>query len=119
MKMVRTTATQNGIPESQIHQEHFGAEIDPNGEAFTVVCTRSNKTLPVPPEKTILQVLTEAGIDVQTSCQQGVCGSCLTTVLKGTREHLDMVQTESEKAINSRIAVCCSRSLAKTLELEL
>ena len=119
MKMVRTTATQNGIPESQIHQEHFGAEIDPNGEAFTVVCTRSNKTLPVPPEKTILQVLTEAGIDVQTSCQQGVCGSCLTTVLKGTPEHRDMVQTESEKAINSKIAVCCSRSLTKTLELEL
>jgi len=48
-----------------------------------------------------------------------VCGSCLATVIKGTPEHRDMVQTESEKATNARVAVCCSRSLTKTLELDL
>lgn len=118
MSMVRTAATEH-IPESQIHQEHFGAEIDPGGEAFTVIASRSNKSLLVPRGKTILQVLTEADIGVQTSCQQGVCGSCLATVIKGTPEHRDMVQTESEKATNTRVAVCCSRSLTKTLELDL
>ena len=119
MEMVRATAINHGIAESHIHHEHFGAEIDPNGEAFTLVCVKSNKTLSIPPDKTILQVLTGAGVKVQTSCQQGVCGSCLTTVIKGTPEHRDMVQTESEKASNSKIALCCSRSLTKTLEIDL
>jgi len=119
MTMVRTVAYEQGIPESKIHQEHFGAEIDPAGDAFTVVAARSNQSLIVPPNKTILQVLTEAGIQVQTSCQQGVCGSCLTTVLSGTPDHRDMVQTESEKANNKNIAVCCSRALTKTLKLDL
>ena len=119
MKMVRSTAVNHGVPDSQIHQEHFGAEIDSSGETFTLVCVKSNKTLPIPLDKTILQVLTEAGIKVPTSCQQGVCGSCLTTVIKGTPEHRDMVQTESEKAMNTKIAVCCSRSLTKTLEIDL
>ena len=119
MKMVRSTAIENGISNTRIHQEYFGAEIDPVGEPFTLICTRSNKTLAVPAEKTILQVLNEAGINVATSCQQGVCGSCLTTVVKGTPDHRDMVQTESEKAVNSKIAVCCSRSLSKTLEIDL
>jgi len=119
MAMIRSAATDAGIPDSQIHQEHFGAEIDPSGEAFTVIAKRSNKTLLVPPDKTILQVLSDADIHVQTSCQQGVCGSCLASVVTGTPDHRDMVQTESEKATNAKIAVCCSRSLSRTLELDL
>ena len=119
MAKICESARNAGFDESRIHLEHFGAEIDPDGEPFTLIAQKSGKTLRVSTNQTPLQALTEAGIAVDTSCQRGVCGSCLTTVLQGIPDHRDMVQTESEKSTNRRIAVCCSRSLSKTLVLDL
>jgi len=119
MAKICETAHNAGFDESRIHLEHFAAEIDPDGEPFTLVAQRSAITLQVSTNQTPLQALTDAGIAVETSCQQGVCGSCLTTVLQGIPDHRDMVQTEREKSTNRRIAVCCSRSLSKTLVLDL
>jgi len=70
-------------------------------------------------DDTILHVLTRAGISVETSCESGVCGSCLIGVLDGTPDHRDMVQTDAEKASNMRIAVCCSRSKSRVLVLDI
>lgn len=119
MEMVTSEAKAAGLDEANLHLEHFGAEIDPNGEPFTLVARKTGRTMQVPVNKTPLQVLQAAGIPVPTSCQQGVCGSCLTTVLDGIPEHRDMVQTDLEKSYNNRIAVCCSRSLSKTLVLDI
>ncbi|MGJ8594814.1 2Fe-2S iron-sulfur cluster-binding protein [Sulfitobacter sp.] len=56
---------------------------------------------------------------VQVSCQSGVCGSCLTRVLEDTPGHRDLVKTDLEKASNTQITVCCSRSKRKKLVLDL
>lgn len=119
MAYVSKIATSIGIPETNIHTEHFAAEIDIDGEAFEIYAARSKVTIKVSPTETILAALKRASIDVATSCENGVCGSCLTDVLQGKPDHRDLVLTDSEKAMNNRIAVCCSRSQSKRLELDI
>jgi len=119
MDFISTNALNAGFQETQIHTEYFGAEIDVNGEAFEVYAARSELTIEVSPEETILSALKRVGIPVATSCENGVCGSCLTGVLDGKPEHRDLVLTDTEKAMNNRVAVCCSRSQSKRLVLDL
>jgi cytochrome P450/ferredoxin-NADP reductase len=119
METVTVQACNAGIAAQSVYREHFSAEIDPDGDALTLIARRSGKTLQVPANTTILSALTDAGIAVETSCENGVCGSCLTNVLEGTPEHRDMVQTDSEKSSNRQIAVCCSRSQSSTLVLDI
>ncbi len=68
-------------------------------------------------DESILSALTRVGIRVETSCRNGVCGSCLTGVIEGKPDHRDMVLTAIEKAQNDRVAVCCSRSQTAILVL--
>jgi len=117
MNYIESTAIAAGTPRTHIHKEHFGAEINIEGESFEVFAQNSNITVEVGANESILTALNRAGISVPTSCQNGVCGSCLTDVLEGRPEHRDLVLTDSEKASNNRIAVCCSRSNSKRLVL--
>jgi vanillate O-demethylase ferredoxin subunit len=119
MDALVAAAQASGIPTGRVHLEHFGAEIDVNGDPFTVVAKRSGKEFRVAAQETILAALRREDIHVETSCQNGVCGSCLTTVLDGTPDHRDMVLTAEEKAENDRMTVCCSRSRSAVLVLDI
>ena len=118
MEFVVNSAKQLEWETDCIHLERFGAEIDTNGEPFTVVAKKSGKTFDVLPGETINEKLAHNGIDVPVSCQSGVCGTCLTAVLDGMPDHRDLVQTDIEKATNNNITVCCSRSKTKRLVLD-
>lgn len=107
------------IPETNIHVEHFGAEIDLDHEPFTVYAKRSDKLIQVQPGETILVAMEKVGIAVAKACESGVCGTCVTRVLSGTPEHHDMVLTDEEKAENTQIAVCCSTSKSRRLDLDI
>ncbi len=87
-------------------------------EAFEIVLRKSGKSLQVPADKSILDVLLDAGLDVSFSCQQGICGTCETKVLSGIPEHRDMFLNEDEQESNAVIMVCCSRSKSPTLVLD-
>nr|WP_231113375.1 2Fe-2S iron-sulfur cluster binding domain-containing protein [Pandoraea pnomenusa] len=50
------------------------------------------------------------GIELPASCEQGVCGTCLTRVLGGEPDHRDMYLTPEEQAQNDQFLPCCSRS---------
>jgi len=64
-------------------------------------------------------VLKDHGIEILTSCEQGVCGTCITRVLEGEPDHRDMYFTDEEKAKNDQFTPCCSRAKSKTLVLDL
>lgn len=119
MEKVVRDAIDAGLNKNNIHQEHFSAQVSAEGAPFTLIASRSQRTFEVPRDKTALQVLTDAGIKVETSCEHGVCGSCLTPVLLGIPDHRDSVQTDAEKAGNQRFAVCCSRSNSQTLVIDI
>jgi ferredoxin len=76
-------------------------------------------TLTVPPDKSILQVVEEAGIAVLSSCQEGTCGTCETGVLEGTVDHRDSLLTPEEQAANDTMFICVSRAACPRLVLEL
>ena len=108
------------LDPSVVHFEYFGAKDAPaTAGGFTVELDKSGCSIPIVPGKTILGALREAGVEVPSSCQQGVCGACETRVLKGVPDHRDLVLTDAEKASGSTMMICCSGSLTETLVLDL
>lgn len=121
MDAVLATARTLGWPEAQLHYEFFGAQVaasDADG-AFEVKLARSGRVIPVAKEQTVTQALSAAGIDVMVSCEQGVCGTCLTRVIEGVPEHKDSYLTPDEQAANDQFTPCCSRSKTPLLVLDL
>ncbi|MEW6436360.1 MAG: PDR/VanB family oxidoreductase [Pseudomonadota bacterium] len=110
---------QLGWPDGNIHTEHFNAAVDSGGASFQVIAARSGTIVEVPPGKTIAEALAARGIDIPLSCEQGVCGTCLTKVLNGIPDHRDFFQTDAEKATNRWMTPCCSRALTPTIELDI
>src|SRR5262249_54322390 len=108
-----------GYPEQRIHREYFTADPNSSGDAFEVILARTNRRIDVPSDSTIVDALSRAGIKVPTSCAEGICGTCLCTVVSGTPDHRDVYLTDEEKAANDQILVCCSRSKTPQLVLDL
>lgn len=53
------------------------------------------------------------------SCEQGVCGTCLTRVLDGEPDHRDHFLSEDERRRNDQFTTCCSRSHSPMLVIDL
>jgi ferredoxin-NADP reductase len=113
-------ATAGGWHRDQLHVEYFSPKPSDRAEtSFVVVLARSGREVAVPADRSILIALREAGFNLAYSCEQGICGTCETGVLAGTPDHRDAVLTEEERAQNSRMMICCSRSLTDRLVLDL
>jgi ferredoxin len=81
-----------GYPTKMLHFESFGSanpgqslgpafevEVEGEGEAGA-----GGRVLKVPEEKTLLDVLNDAGFDVPSSCEAGRCGICAVEVCEGS-----------------------------------
>jgi vanillate O-demethylase ferredoxin subunit len=90
-----------------------------NDSDFVVHAASTGADYRVAAGQSIAQVLQANGIETSLSCEQGMCGSCLTDVLAGIPDHRDEVQTEVEKRTNVQLTICCSRSLTPRLELNI
>jgi|GEM_PF-77630 len=116
---VAEAAATLGWDPARVHAERFTADVDRDGEPFTVVAARSNVTLDILPGQSIATRLAEHDVIIPVSCEQGVCGTCLTRVLDGPIDHRDIVLSETERASGTLITACCSRGLAgSTLRLD-
>ena len=109
-------------PAEAIHLEHFGA--DPGAlagprEAFEVTLARSGRTVAVPADRSIADVLSDSGVPVAMSCREGVCGTCVTRVVEGRCDHRDAYLSAKERAAGDRILVCVSRAPGGRLVLDL
>jgi ferredoxin-NADP reductase len=117
---VLSSARARGWPEELIHFELFSApQASADDHPFEVELRASGMTLQVPADKTILQVLIEAGVDPLFDCQRGECGVCSATVLEGEVDHRDYYLSEAEKANNDVIQLCISRAKGDRLVLDL
>jgi ferredoxin len=92
---------------------------DDGEKSFQVVCVRSGVTLTVHPGRSILSVVKESGIDVLSSCAEGVCGTCETEVLAGLPDHRDSLLTEAERGASRTMLICVSRCRRGPLVLEI
>jgi vanillate O-demethylase ferredoxin subunit len=114
-------AKAKGWSGDQIHLEYFsGAVQDTAGDSsFEVRIASTGASYTVAADKTIIQVLKDNGIEILTSCEQGVCGTCITRVLEGQPDHRDLYFTDEEHARNDQFTPCCSRAKSPTLVLDL
>jgi ferredoxin-NADP reductase len=119
MDLIVRTARDAGWPADQIHLERFNAQVSTLGESFTVIAARSRVAVRVAADQTIGEALMVAGVAVPMSCEQGVCGTCLTDVIDGVPDHRDQYLTDEEKATNKQMTPCCSRSRSPVLTLAL
>ncbi|MFF1555754.1 PDR/VanB family oxidoreductase [Rhodococcus erythropolis] len=87
--------------------------------AFEVYLTQSDASMVIPPDRSIISVLDEAGIYVPSSCSEGTCGTCETPVLEGVPDHRDSILTPDERDANDCMMLCVSRSCTTRLVLDL
>ncbi|WP_246398279.1 PDR/VanB family oxidoreductase [Mycobacterium vicinigordonae] len=121
------TAVEDGCkswPDGSLHIERFSAKAldEPSPDAlatFEVDCQRSGITLTVPQDKSIYEACEDAGVDVLGSCMEGVCGTCECDIIEGEGDHRDSVLNDAEKAQNTTIMICVSRSRSERLVLDL
>lgn len=118
MDAVLDGARRAGVPETDLHEENFTAEVDATGAPFTVVAARSGVTARVESGRTIAETLRENGVAVRTSCESGVCGTCVTRVVDGEPDHRDVFLSPARHATNKEITLCCSRSRSSTLVVD-
>lgn len=121
MNAVLDTARAAGWPEAQLHYEFFAADVGPSDsdESFEVKLASSGRVIKVEKDKTIITALAAAGVEIPFSCEQGVCGTCLTRVLEGVPDHKDNYLTPEEQAANDQLLPCCSRAKSPMLVLDL
>ncbi|GAA3684389.1 PDR/VanB family oxidoreductase [Arthrobacter ginkgonis] len=109
------------LGEDNVHIEHFqaGEPADTSGDAAFEVELDSGEVFEIPADRSIVEVLQENGVPVDTSCKEGICGTCVMGVLEGEPEHRDNCLSASEKKANDQIATCVSRARSARLMLEL
>lgn len=119
------------LPAGTAHFEHFAVpaqtapqspdvrtdDADAIAVGFKVKLAKSGQTFAVPDDKSIVDVLRENGVHVDTSCQSGLCGTCRTRYLEGEPDHRDYVL--DDEARRHEVLVCCARSKSPLLVLDL
>jgi len=121
MDAVLTAGRSAAWPEERLHREYFAAApVDhANDGGFELEIASSGRVIPVRADQSALAALLAAGLDIPMSCEQGVCGTCLTGVKAGTPEHHDQYLTPEERAANNQFLPCCSRASSARLVLDL
>ena len=121
MDHVLDSARRLGWAEAQLHREYFAgaATALATDGSFEVRVASTGLSCQVPAGKTVIEVLAAHGVEVPSSCEAGVCGTCLTRVLEGSPDHRDSFLTEAERAANDQFTPCCSRALSPLLVLDL
>lgn len=109
-------------PQDTVRFEWFAPRKRPEDEvagSFEVVCEASGVTLTVTPDKSVLATLNDAGIEVPSSCTQGICGTCEVRVIDGEVDHRDSILSSNERAANQTMMTCVSRTKGARLVLDI
>lgn len=107
------------VGESNVHYEKFTDQAE-EGESFEVYCEKSDITLQIAEDQSIIQVLeADKRIKVDCLCRNGVCGTCETTILQGEADHRDSYLTDEEREEQKTMLICVSRAKSKRIVLDL
>lgn len=118
------SACRDALPDAgQLRIERFKAPepmVSADGDsAFDVVLAGSGRRIPVAPDESVLAALQNAGVAVESSCTEGICGTCEVGVVKGDVDHRDFLLSPEEHETGSTMFVCVSRCRSAELVLDL
>lgn len=109
-------------PPGALHVERFAPRAEEAArpqKAFEVELARTGVVLAVPADRSILEVVLEHGVAVESSCRAGTCATCETRVVAGLPDHRDSVLDDEERAANETVMICVSRSHSARLVLDM
>lgn len=109
-------------PKETIHREYFGKIADvgsSDDRPFAVQIASTGEVFAIAAGESVVSVLGANGIEIPVSCEQGICGTCVTRVLAGFPDHRDLYLTDAEHAANDQMTPCCSRALSEIVVLDL
>ncbi|GAA6140320.1 PDR/VanB family oxidoreductase [Hydrogenophaga sp. 5NK40-0174] len=121
MDAVLDQAKSAGWASERVHYEFFGAAPTARADdgSFEIEIASTGQIIPVAPDVSALQAMLDAGFDIPMSCEQGVCGTCLTGVKGGEVDHRDHYLTDEEQAEHDQFMPCCSRARSARLIVDL
>ena len=100
-----------GRPAADLHIETFGNTGRFDAQPFWVEVPRHGVRVEVPAERSLLDVLTDAGVELLWDCRRGECGLCAMDIVRaeGSIDHRDVFFSAAEKARDQRLCTCVSR----------
>ncbi len=114
-------ALSENLSGDRVHVERFSPRELPEpgpDDAFEVEFAQSGHVVVIQPGQSILSVAEDLGLDIDSSCLEGTCGTCETRVIAGIPDHRDSVLTVKERAANQTMMVCVSRACSARLVLD-
>ena len=82
-----------------------------------VVIQSTGQRIVVSRTESLCDALANAGIEIPTSCQSGLCGTCKTHYISGQVEHNDCILSDAEHA--EYLTPCVSHMQSGVLILDL
>nr|EKV4194376.1 2Fe-2S iron-sulfur cluster binding domain-containing protein [Klebsiella michiganensis] len=124
IELVSTTAIKSGFSADQVYYEYFGLTDHATSRAhseggYQVTIQSTGQEFTVEPGRSLLQACLEAGVEIDYSCEQGVCGACMTKVISGDLQHEDVYLSSKEKNDGKLIMPCVSSCKSAKLVLDI
>ncbi len=126
MAVVRRLLAQAGAAPERCHEESFVLGVPApvttpaatpaatpvtthaTGVTHTVELRRSGRSFPCDPDTPLLAAAAAAGITLPSSCQEGVCGTCKTSVLAGRVDMDHQGGIRPREVAQGLVLLCCS-----------
>ncbi|MDF0497319.1 PDR/VanB family oxidoreductase [Bradyrhizobium yuanmingense] len=107
-------------PEAHLRYETFGHAGNIADAPFKITIPRLGLETDVPANRSMLEVLEDAGVDMIFGCRRGECGLCVLPILEASAEvdHRDVFFSSEERATNSKLCTCVSRAASGSLTLD-
>ena len=115
LNAVKQAWAQAGRPVSRLRYEVFGDNGKFAETPFEVTVANRDITVQVRPDQSLLDALTQAGVEMIYDCQRGECGLCAVKILEieeGAIDHRDVFFSDEEKHENAHMCSCVSRLTA-------
>jgi vanillate O-demethylase ferredoxin subunit len=108
-------------PSDRLRFETFASGGRFAAEPFDV-CVRDHgdKRVHVPQNRTMLDALRDAGVEVMWDCLRGECGLCAVTVVgaEGDLDHRDVFLSEDEQLEGHSLCTCVSRAVGGSITVD-
>lgn len=117
--MIEAAKAAAPLPPEQVHFELFTSAAAQAGDQPFEVEINDGRVFTIPSDRTIIEVLEDAGIDLIYDCQRGDCGICQTDVIEGTPDHRDVVLSQAEREAGDVMQICVSRAKSERLKLDI
>lgn len=111
LEAARDAWARAGRPPHLLRFETFGTGGTLAAQAFWVRLPRHGLEFVVPPERSLLDLLEQHGLDTLSDCRRGECGLCALDVveLHGALDHRDVFLSDAQKREGRRLCSCVSR----------